>query len=77
MRKKSRVSEKVATTPLATSHMLKKSDPLGLVFDGLSMQMNSQQAVPISKLLHSCGGWHNTVLQRCGWMDKRCVVVLE
>lgn len=67
MRKKSRVREKVATTPLATSHMLKKSEPLavlGFVLDGLSMQMNSQQAVPISKLLQSCGGWQSTVLQR-------------
>lgn len=68
MRKKSRVRENVATTPLATSHMLKKSEPLPLLFafpfDGLSMQMNSQQVAPISKLLQSCGGWQSTVLQR-------------
>lgn len=59
----SSVSERVAVTPLAISHMPKSGCLSTFPVNASSKQMNSQHELPIWNDLHAWGGVHRTALQ--------------
>lgn len=67
--KKSNDSDNVAVTPLAISHIPKSvvRSPVALLFNVSSIQMNSQQELPILNELQPCGGEQSTALHPIGW----------